>query len=144
MTLFTIGSGKKSAREFFSLLQMNNIKRVLDIRLSNTSQLAGYTKKADFEYFLKEIADIDYYHMPELAPTEELLNAYKSKEVSWQEYEIEYIRIITARNPLAKLTITFFDKACLLCSEPTAKQCHRRLLAEYIADSLPDWKIVHL
>lgn len=144
MTLFTIGSGKKSARDFFSLLQMNNIKRVLDIRLSNTSQLAGYTKKADLEYFLKETADIDYYHMPELAPTEELLNAYKSKEVSWQEYEIEYNRIITARNPLAKLNITFFDKACLLCSEPTAKQCHRRLLAEYIADSLPDWKIVHL
>ncbi|MEN6620702.1 MAG: DUF488 domain-containing protein [Smithella sp.] len=144
MTLFTIGSGKKSAREFFSLLQENNIKRVLDIRLSNTSQLAGYTKKADLEYFLKEIADIDYYHMPELAPTEKLLNAYKSKEVSWQEYEIEYNRIITERNPLAKLNATIFDKACLLCSEPTAKQCHRRLLAEYIADNFPDCKIVHL
>lgn len=84
-----------TAREFFSLLQENNIKRVLDTRLNNTSQLAGYTKKADLEYFLKEIADIDYYHMPELAPTEKLLNAYKSKEVSWQEYEIEYNRIIT-------------------------------------------------
>ena len=144
MTLFTIGSGKKSAREFFSLLKENNIKRVLDIRLSNTSQLAGYTKKADLEYFLKVIADIEYYHMPELAPTEKLLNSYKSKEVSWQEYEIEYARIITERNPLARLNTSIFDKACLLCSEPTARQCHRRLLAEYITANLSDCKIVHL
>lgn len=144
MILYTIGSGKKTARDFFTLLQRNGVKRIVDIRLNNTSQLAGYTKKADLEYFLRAIADIDYIHMPEFAPTENLLDGYKAKKVSWLDYENEYARILESRQTLNKLNSNLFDNACLLCSEPTAKQCHRRLLAEYLAERVPGLKVVHL
>jgi len=144
MTLYTIGSGKKSAREFFTLLQQNGVRRLIDIRLNNTSQLAGFTKKVDLEYFLKAIADIDYIHMPEFAPTEKLLEGYKSKKISWLEYEDEYFRILEVRQTLDKLSYNFFESSCLLCSEPTAKQCHRRLLAEYLKERIADLKVIHL
>lgn len=144
MTLYTIGSGKKSAREFFTLLHMNGVKRVIDIRLNNTSQLAGYTKKADLEYFLREITNIDYIHMPEFAPTERLLDDYKGKNISWLEYEQEYSNILEARQMISKLNTDIFDAACLLCSEPTPKQCHRRLLAEYLAAKITGLYVVHL
>ncbi|SMD16132.1 DUF488 family protein [Sporomusa malonica] len=144
MTIYTIGSGKKSAQEFFTLLQQNGVRRVIDIRLNNTSQLAGYTKKMDLEYFLKAIADIDYIHLPEVAPTKQLLDSYKDKKVSWTEYETEYARILEERAPLHRLDKSLFEDACLLCSEPTPKQCHRRLLAEYLEERLNGLRVVHL
>ena len=144
MILYTIGFGKKTAQEFFTLLQKNEVRRVIDIRLNNVSQLAGYTKKADLAYFLRAIADIDYIHLPEFAPTKQLLDGYKGKKISWQEYETEYVRILEERASLHQLDSSVFDGACLLCSEPTSKQCHRRLLAEYLAEKINGLKVVHL
>jgi len=142
--LFTIGFGQKSARQFFTLLQENKVKRVIDIRLNNSSQLAGYTKKSDLGFFLQAIAGIGYIHVEDFAPTKEIMDEYKSKKTNWQTYEKQYTELIAARNPLGKLDLNIFDGACLLCSEPTAEQCHRRLLAEYLTTVIPDLRIVHL
>lgn len=144
VTLYTIGSGQKTARDFFTLLAQSGVKRVLDIRLNNTSQLAGYTKKTDLEYFLGAIARIDYRHMTEFAPTEALMDGYKSKKLTWQEYADEYARILADRQALDRLDASLFDAACLLCSEPKATGCHRRLLAEHLATKIPGLKIIHL
>lgn len=144
MTLYTIGSGKKSARDFFTLLQQNGVRRLIDIRLNNTSQLAGYTKKPDLEYFLDAIAGIGYLHLTEFAPTESLMDAYKTKKLGWPEYENEYARLLADRQSLSKTDPALFVGACLLCSEPTASRCHRRLLAERLAALIPGLKIVHL
>ena len=144
MTLFTIGFGKKSAREFFSLLDKHGVKRVVDIRLNNKSQLAGFTKKDDLEYFLKAISGIDYIYLPEFAPTKDILDDYKNKKTSWQVYEEQYSQLITNRDLLKDMDMTIFDEACLLCSEPTAQRCHRRLLAEYVTEAMPELKIIHL
>lgn len=142
MVLYTIGSGRKSACDFFTLLQKNGVKRVIDIRLKNTSQLAGYTKKADLEYFLKAIANIDYIHMPEFAPTENIIDDYKTKKTSRIEFEKEYTSILDARQ--IQLSPELFDGACLLSSDPSVDQCHRRLLAEYLVIRIAGLKVVHL
>jgi len=142
--LFTIGFGQKSARQFFTLLQENKVKRVIDIRLNNSSQLAGYTKKPDLGFFLQAIAGIGYIHVEDFAPTKEIMDEYKSKKTNWQTYEKQYTELIATRNPLGKLDLNIFDGACLLCSEPTAEKCHRRLLAEYLTTVIPDLRIVHL
>jgi len=144
MTLYTIGAGKKSAREFFPLLQNSGVRRLIDVRLNNTSQLAGFTKKPDLEYFLQAIAGIDYVHMPEFAPTEDLMDGFKGKKIGWPEYEAGYARLLADRQALSKHNPGFFADACLLCSEPAAKQCHRRLLAEQLAARIPGLKVVHL
>ena len=144
MILFTIGSGQKSAEKFFSLLKQNKVQRLIDIRLNNKSQLAGFTKNPDLQYFLKQIAAIDYIHLPILAPTQVLLAGYREKKVDWTEYERSFGELMNQRNPLAELNADIFDSACLLCSEPTAKYCHRRLVAEYLAKSIPALKIQHL
>ena len=144
MVVFTIGSSQKNARQFFSLLKESGVKRLIDIRLKNSSQLAGFTKVPDIEYFLKEIADISYLHMPQFAPSESILADYKAKKISWEEYELEYSALIQKRDPLARLDSGLFDQSCLLCSEPTALQCHRRLAAEYLASKIEAVKIVHL
>lgn len=144
MVVFTIGFGKKSARQFFTLLQEHNVKRVIDIRLNNVSQLAGYTKKTDLEYFLKVIAGMEYLHIPEFAPTKEILDGYKKGEMSWLDYEQKYNELLTARNHLQRMDQAVFDNACLLCSEPTAQQCHRRLLAEHLAQAIPELQVKHL
>ncbi|MDT8901568.1 DUF488 family protein [Anaeroselena agilis] len=144
MTLYTIGSGKKSARDFFTLLEQHGVRRVIDIRLSNTSQLAGYTKKPDLEYFLTAIAGIGYLHLTDFAPTEDLMDGYKTKKIGWPEYEREYARLLEARQALGKTDPALFDGACLLCSEPSTARCHRRLLAEHLAAKTPGLKIVHL
>ena len=144
MVVFTIGSSQKNARQFFSLLKESGVKRLIDIRLKNSSQLAGFTKVPDIEYFLKEIADISYLHMPQFAPSESILADYKAKKISWEEYELAYSALIQKRDPLARLDSGLFDQSCLLCSEPTALQCHRRLAAEYLASKIEALKIVHL
>ena len=144
MTLYTIGFTKKSAREFFDILINNNIKRLIDIRLNNKSQLAGFAKSDDLQYFLKKIGQIDYIYMPEFAPTDELLDGYRKKQIVWDEYEKQYCNLLAERDVLKNKDVPVFDNACLLCSEPTAKQCHRRLAAEYIVRSNKNIKIVHL
>lgn len=132
--LYTIGFAGKSAQEFFGLLQQAGIKRLVDIRLNNVSQLAGFTKKTDLEYFLRVIAGIGYVHLPALAPTKQILDAYKDKQISWAQYEQEFKSLLEDRHPERTISAAEFDMNCLLCSEPTAEQCHRRLSAEYLRE----------
>ena len=144
MKLYTIGFTKKSAQTFFELLAENNVKTLIDVRLNNKSQLAGFTKGNDLPYFLEKISEISYVHMPNFAPTDELLKGYKKKEVNWAEYEKEYLSILNDRNILSQFTPSILENACLLCSEPTPEKCHRRLLAEYLADNLDEVDVIHL
>ena len=132
ITLFTIGFAKKSARGFFARLREAGVKKVVDIRLNNVSQLAGFTKRDDLAYFLEAIDGIDYEHRPELAPTKEILDGYKKKRLTWAEYEERFCKLMTERQIERLLTPGDLNQACLLCSEPTADKCHRRLVAEYL------------
>ena len=144
MNLFTIGFSKKSASEFFNILLENSIKRIIDIRLNNKSQLAGFTKEKDIKYFLNAIGKIDYIYMPILAPTKVLLNDYKKKKINWIQYESEYLNLLKERGIEQNINISLFDNACLLCSEMKAENCHRRLAAEYLSQKYPNMKIIHL
>ena len=122
----------------------NQIKKLIDVRLNNVSQLAGFTKKQDLEYFLQEIADIEYLHKPELAPTREILDAYKKKEIDWSEYEKQFRQLMDERKIEDIITQQFAHKGCLLCSEPTPEKCHRRLVAEYLRERWQNVEVVHL
>lgn len=144
LTLFTIGFTKKNAHTFFSLLKQAGVKRIIDIRLNNESQLAGFTKKEDLKYFLGAIANIDYVHRPELAPTKEILNDYKKKKITWLGYEQRFRELLSQRKPETLLMLSELDKACLLCSEPKPDKCHRRLVAEYLKTKLGNIEIHHL
>jgi uncharacterized protein (DUF488 family) len=142
--LFTIGFAGKSAQEFFELLQIAGVRRVLDVRLNNVSQLAAFTKQRDLEYFLRAIAGIAYEHLEQLAPTKEILDRYKHEQITWAEYERDFNLLLATRRPESSLTPEYLDRACLLCSEPTADQCHRRLVAEYLQHRLPGIVVEHL
>lgn len=141
--IYTIGFAGKSAREFFSLLQQAGIRRLVDIRLNNISQLAGFTKRADLEYFLQALAGIQYAHMPAFAPTKQILDAYKDKQMTWTQYEQEFKSLLEDRRPERTISASEFDRNCLLCSEPTAEQCHRRLSAEYLRERWGNAVIIH-
>ncbi|MBW1650068.1 MAG: DUF488 domain-containing protein [Deltaproteobacteria bacterium] len=143
MNLYTIGFAQKSAEQFFNILKKNNIIRVIDIRLNNKSQLAGFTNIRDFPYFLK-IHNINYIHKPEFAPSKELLTGYKNKAISWDEYKKAYNNILIERNITEKIDWNILNNSVLLCSEPTPDNCHRRLLAEYLAEKNNKIKIKHL
>lgn len=132
--IYTIGFTGKSAREFFSLLMDNNVRRLVDVRLSNNSQLAAFTKKKDLEYFLEAICKIPYLHAMVLAPTKDILDGYKQKRMSWEQYEESYDKLLTERKReiLRTLTPELLDGACLLCSEKEPAQCHRRLAARFL------------
>jgi len=143
MNIYTIGFAQKSAENFFTLLTNNKVKKLIDIRLNNKSQLAGFANAKHLPYFLK-LHGIDYDYKPELAPTKELLNGYKNKEVDWQEYENVYNKILLDRDILNTISIIELKNSVLLCSEPTAEQCHRRLAAEYLVNSSNNIKIKHL
>lgn len=141
MNLYTIGFAQKSAAAFFELLMKHKVARVLDVRLNNKSQLAGFTKGDDLKYFLAKIAGIDYLYLPAYAPPKELMENYRAGKLSWPEYEAQY-KPILGQQGLPKAGL--LTDACLLCSEPEAEHCHRRLLAEYIADKLPGVTVTHL
>jgi len=142
--LFTIGFTRKTARDFFTALREAGVRRVVDVRLSNASQLAGFTKKEDLAYFLREIGGIDYVHRPELAPTKEILDGYKKKNLTWPEYEERFARLVAERQVETLLVPGDLDHACLLCSEPKADKCHRRLVAEYLRGKWGNVEIRHL
>lgn len=144
MTLYTIGFSGKSAEQFFALLTKNEVKRVLDVRLNNTNQLAGFTKRDDLRFFLSRLAGIGYEHLPQFAPSAELLKAYRQHDVDWDQYEREYGVLLSERHALESVDCAMFDSACLLCSEATPEHCHRRLLAERIAAEVPKVYVVHL
>jgi uncharacterized protein (DUF488 family) len=142
--LFTIGYTHKSAEKFFSILAANNIKNVIDIRLNNNSQLAGFTKKNDLEYFLKNILGINYFYLPFLAPTDDILKSYKKKEIGWNEYELQFNSLMNKRKIEDKIDIKILQNGCLLCSEEYADNCHRRLVAEYLKDKFKEIVITHI
>lgn len=144
MNLFTIGFTKKTAQDFFELLIKNDVKRVIDIRLNNKSHLAGFAKQENLQYFLKKIGNIEYIHLLKGAPTKELLNDYKKKNISWEEYERKYFDILENRNIVNEIDFSILDKACLLCSEAKPEYCHRRLFAEYLAKHKKEINISHL
>ncbi len=142
--LFTIGFTKKSAREFFTKLKEAGVRRLVDIRLNNKSQLAGFTKQEDLAYFLQEIGGIEYVHRPDLAPTQDILDDYKKKKGDWQTYETKFLKLMADRRVENIVPKELLDRGCLLCSEETPEHCHRRLVAEYLAAKWGDLKITHL
>lgn len=144
MRLYTIGFAGKSAREFFGILAANGVRRIIDIRLSNQSQLAGFTKQADLEYFLKALCDIEYAHDTGLAPTHELFKGYRGGKFGWEQLEKEFKVLLESRNPAGVYPPESLDGACLLCSEAKPDECHRRLVAEYFAHRYPALEIRHL
>ena len=145
ITLYTIGFTKKSAERFFNLLKENGVKQLVDVRINNSSQLAGFAKGKDLEFFTKEICHIPYKHIVEFAPSKELLDQCHKQEVTWKEYESIYIQLLKDRDILKCFGVKSFDGSCFLCSEDTPEQCHRRLLAEYLKkNSKEQVRIVHL
>ena len=143
-TLFTIGFTQKSAEQFFSKLINAGVRRVLDIRLRNNSQLSGFAKGRDLNYFLKQIGDIEYHHVELLAPTGELLNGYKKNKGSWEDFEKGFNSLLEERLSMLELAPSFLDGACLLCSEHEADHCHRRLVAQRLKVVHPGLRIIHL
>lgn len=134
MNIYTIGFTKKGAERFFTLLKKNGVKTLVDVRLNNASQLAAFAKKDDLAYFLKELCDIEYLHIPKLSPSEDILKSYKAKTLSWSEYEVKFNALLQQRKAEGLLNDKTLEGACFLCSEHEADQCHRRLVAEYIAN----------
>lgn len=146
MELYTMGFTQKSAEQFFSLIKRNNIELLIDVRLNNQSQLAGFTKGRDLKFFLEKICDCRYVHEDMFAPTKDILSDYKKKLISWAEYVIKF-DVLLKRRPIEKLFLKHTEecsRVLLLCSEPTPEYCHRRLLAEYLAKNIPDITIKHI
>ena len=145
MEACSIGFTKKTAEQFFILLRRADIRRLLDVRLNNVSQLAGFTKREDLQFFLKEVCGADYRHEPLLAPTQAMLDGYKKNKGPWQDYETKFLALMADRKIEDTLDRTLFSvPTVLLCSEPTAEHCHRRLVLEYLRDKWGDLKITHL
>lgn len=144
MRLFTIGFTKTTAEHFFTRLKEAGVKKLVDVRLNNVSQLAGFAKKEDLAYFLRVICGIPYEHRPELAPTQDMLDAYKKEGGDWQDYEKRFNALITQRQIDERIPRDALDGACLLCSEDTPKHCHRRLVADYLKSKWCDLEIIHL
>ncbi len=142
--LFTIGFTKKNARTFFTKLKDAGVARVLDVRLNNVSQLAGFAKKDDLQYFLNAIAGIGYEHLPSLAPTADILTAFKKEKGDWGLYEEQFQRLMRERKIEETPDRGLFQYGCLLCSEDKPHHCHRRLVAEYLAGKWGGVEIVHL
>ncbi len=143
VNLFTLGFTKKSAQFFFETLISSGIKRIIDIRLNNTSQLAGFAKQKDLEYFLKRIGGIEYIHIADLTPTKDILDAYRKNDKDWGSYEKKFLDLMSKRQ-IEKLQPDLFNQACLLCSEDKPHHCHRRLVAEYLKDKWGKVDIYHL
>ena len=144
MKVFTIGFTKKNARQFFDALRKSGAKRVVDVRLNNVSQLAGFAKRDDLKFFLKEVCDIDYVHLPDLAPTKEMLDEYKKLKGDWDIYEKRFLDLMEKRKIEERIPKEVIAEGCLLCSEDKPHHCHRRLVAEYLKQHWGDMDISHL
>jgi len=144
LLVFTIGFTKKTAAEFFEKLRSAGIKRVVDVRLNNVSQLAGFSKRDDLQFFLKQILGVDYAHEPLLAPTQELLDSVKKKKGRWEDYERDFLRLMHERHIEDKIDPALLACGCLLCSEEQPHQCHRRLVLEYLQRRWGNLDIKHL
>lgn len=144
MKIFTIGFTKTSAESFFSRLQQAGVKKVVDVRLNNVSQLAGFAKKDDLRYFLKAIGGIAYAHEPKLAPTQSMLDAYKKAGGDWSDYEKRFLALMAERRVEQTVPRSELDEACLLCSEDRPHHCHRRLVVEYLQQKWGGMEVHHL
>ena len=144
MTLFTIGFTKKNAERFFGLLSSSGVKRVVDVRLNNVSQLAGFAKRDDLKFFLQRVCGIDYVHLPDLAPTKEMLADYRKKRMGWDDYERQFLDLMRERRIEESIPREIVDGGCLLCSEDKPHHCHRRLVAEYLHDRWGGIDVRHL
>lgn len=144
MKLFTIGFTKKNAEKFFGLLRTSGAKRLVDVRLNNVSQLAGFAKKQDLEYFAKEICGMEYVHVPQLAPTQDILDEYKKNKGDWAVYEGKFLDLMKQREIEKTVPRETLADGCLLCSEDKPHHCHRRLVAEYLREHWGDVAIQHL
>lgn len=142
--MLTIGFTKKSARRFFNLLRESGARRVVDVRVNNTSQFAAFAKRDDLAWFLRELCDMDYVHMPDLAPTKQLLRAYRTGVIDWPEYETRFLKLMRERQIEAKIPREVIEGGCLLCSEDQPHHCHRRLVAEYLAARWGELEVEHL
>jgi len=144
MKIFTIGFTKKSAESFFTKLQRAGVKRLVDVRLNNVSQLAGFAKQNDLQYFTKAICNIDYVYLPDLAPTKDILDEYKKNKGDWKVYEHNFLELMKIRRIEDKVRRELLDGGCLLCSEDKPHHCHRRLVAEYLKEKWGEVEIEHI
>lgn len=144
MKLFTIGFTKKSAETFFTKLKRSGAKRVVDVRLNNVSQLAGFAKRNDLQFFLRNICEMDYVHVPELAPTKDILDEYKKNKGDWTVYEQKFLELMRKREIEKKIDPAVISDGCLLCSEEKPHHCHRRLVAEYLKSHWDEVEISHI
>ncbi len=145
LTVHTIGTTKKSLEQFIRLLQEAGVDAIVDIRLRNTSQLAGFAKRDDLAFLLREGFGIEYEHRPDLAPTAEIMDAYKADQ-DWASYETAFLPLLEERDAarLGSEILSRYGRPCLLCAEPTPDHCHRRLVAEWWAANLPEVEVIHL
>lgn len=145
MEIYTIGFTQTTAEHFFGRLKSAAIGRLLDVRLNNSSQLAGFAKARDLPFFLRELVGATYEHEPRLAPTQELLDEYKKRGGDWPDYEARFLSLMAERDIQMQLSPAAFDRpTALLCSEATAEHCHRRLVCEHLARHWDDVRAVHL
>jgi uncharacterized protein (DUF488 family) len=145
LTLYSIGFTQRSAEQFFTALRKAGVKRLLDVRLNNTSQLAAFAKRDDLRFFLQELCGAAYEHEPLLAPTQAMLDAYKKRKGDWAEYEREFMALMRERRIEEAISReSFAVPTALLCSEFTAEHCHRRLVMEYLAEAWGDLTLIHL
>lgn len=144
MKLYTIGFTKKTAEQFFTKLRTAGVKRIIDVRLNNVSQLAGFAKRDDLRFFAKAVCGMGYVEQPELAPTKEILDAYKKDGGEWETYERKFLALMEKRHIEERVPKDVLDEGCLLCSEHKPHHCHRRLVAEYLQDKWGDIDIVHI
>ncbi|MUK51499.1 DUF488 domain-containing protein [Aliivibrio fischeri] len=145
MNIYTIGFTKKNAKTFFGHIKSANVSTLIDVRLNNVSQLAGFAKRDDLKFFLKELCGAEYLHAPSLAPTKVMLSNYKKGESSWEKYEDEFLNLMAQRNIEREFAKPLLEDSCLLCSEHEPHFCHRRLVVEYLNEhSNLDLKVTHL
>lgn len=137
--IYTIGFTQKTAENFFTLLKKHNIDLLIDVRLNNTSQLSGFTKFPDIQYFANELCKIEYIHDKKFSPTRELLTKYKKKEINWEEYEFQFSKHMEERNIKAHIKTNYYfykqKNICILCSESSPERCHRRLVGNYFSET---------
>ena len=144
MKVFTIGFTRKTAEQFFGKLKASGARRVVDVRLNNVSQLAGFAKKKDLQYFLRQICGMDFVHLLELAPTQDMLDEYKKNKGDWAVYERRFLDLMRQRQIEKTVPREVIQDGCLLCSEDKPHHCHRRLVAEYLKEHWGDLDIQHL
>jgi len=144
MKIHTIGFTKKTAGEFFETLRASGAKRLVDVRLNNVSQLAGFAKKQDLAYFLEKICGMEYVHLPLLAPTQDILDEYKEHKGDWRIYERSFLDLMREREIEQAVSRDVIADSCLLCSEDKPDHCHRRLVVEYLKEHWGDVDICHL